>query len=70
MSYHRPTFFTNFISFFVIKEFYFLWIELYATYLSSIKMIRLPTLFSSKYDENNLLIHVKMLFLQVNPDKI
>ena len=30
MSYHRPTFFINFISFFVIKEFYFLWIELYA----------------------------------------
>ena len=30
MSYHRPTFFINFISFFVIKEFYFLWIKLYA----------------------------------------
>ena len=25
MSYHRPIFFINFISFFVIKEFYFLW---------------------------------------------
>ena len=30
MSYHQSTFFINFISFFVIKEFYFLWIKLYA----------------------------------------
>ena len=30
MSYHRPTFFINFISFFVIKELYFLWIKMYA----------------------------------------
>ena len=30
MSYYQPTFFINFISFFVIKEFYFLWIKLYA----------------------------------------
>ena len=33
MSYHRPTFFINFICFFVIKEFYFLWIKLY-TFIS------------------------------------